>query len=180
MATPHSPQISISEQQKEILSRITRQTTADFREVTRAQLILEIGRGQPNAKIAQTLNCGIRKVRHWRSKWLAHQTQINQIETAPEKNQQTEKTIRQILRDNPRSGAPATYSSEEYCQILAIALNTPEESGRPISQWSSRDLADECEKRGLTSGISARQIGRFLKGSRCQTPSKSLLAQPQS
>lgn len=167
MARPHSPQITISEQQKEVLSRITRQRTADFREVDRAQLILKIGMGQPNAKIAKIMNCGIPKVRHWRINRLQNQTLINQIETDPEKNNQIEKTIRRILSDNPRLGAPATYSSEEYCQILAIALETPEESGRPISQWSSRDLADECEKRGLTSGISARQIGRFLKGSRC-------------
>ncbi len=171
MATPKSPQITISEQQKEILSKITRQTTADFREVSRARLILEIGEGQPNYKIAKAMNCGISKVRHWRIKWLENHDILNQIETDPEKNKQLEKTIRQILRDQPRPGAPTTYSSEEYCQILAVALEPPEESGRPIAQWSSRDLADECKQRGITSGISARQIGRFLKRSRCQTPS---------
>ena len=163
MATPHSPQILISERQKEILSKITRQTTADFREVNRARLILEIGDGQPNSRIARTMNCGIPKVRRWRIKWLESQAFIQRIETDPEKNKQLEKTIRQILKDKLRPGAPATYSSEEYCQILALALEAPEASGRPISQWSSRDLADECKKRGITSGISTRQIGRFLK-----------------
>ena len=96
---------------------------------------------------------------------MAKEALLKEIETDPEKNKQLEKTIRQILADNPRSGAPATYSSEEYCQILAVGLEPPESSGRPISQWSSRDLADECKKRGITSGISARQIGRFFKRS---------------
>jgi len=87
----------------------------------------------------------------------------NQIEADIEKKKELEKSIRHVLKDKARPGAPSTYSSEEYCQILAIALEPPEESGRPISQWSSQDLADECKKRKLTSGISPRQIGRFLK-----------------
>ncbi|MGK5095114.1 helix-turn-helix domain-containing protein [Deltaproteobacteria bacterium TL4] len=180
MATPHAPQILISEQQEAILSKITRQTTADFREVSRARLILKIGEGQPNSRIARTLNCGIPKVRHWRLRWMESQPTLQQIETDPEKNRHLEQTLREILSDAPRAGAPATYSSEEYCQILAIALEPPEESGHPLSQWSHQDLADECKQRGITSGISARQIGRFLKRSRCQTSSKSLLAQSPS
>ena len=66
MATPQSPPITISAQQKEILSKITRQATADFREVRRAVLIIKIGEGQPNSMIAPALNCGIPKVKHWR------------------------------------------------------------------------------------------------------------------
>jgi len=161
MATPKSPPITISEEQKRILSKITRQATANFREVSRASLILEIGKGEPNCKIAKTMNCSIPKVTHWRLKWLENQDILSQI--GAEKNKQLEKGIRQILKDKPRPGAPATYSSEEYCRILAVSLEPPEESGRPISQWSSRDLASECKKREITSGISARQIGRFLK-----------------
>ena len=171
MATPKSPQISISSQQEAILSKITRQSTADFREVSRARLLLEIGEGPPNSKLAQAMNCSIPHVKHWRYKWLENEALLKQIETDPEKNKPLEKTIRQILKDNPRPGTPSTYSSEAYCRILALALEPPEKSGLPISQWSSRDLADESKKRGITSGISARQIGRFLKRNRCQTPS---------
>lgn len=171
MGTPKATPIIISEQQQKILSKITRQATADYREVSRASLILEIGKGEPNYKIAQIMNCSIPKVTHWRHKWLENQDVLNQIEEDPEKNKQLEKNIRQVLKDKPRPGIPATYSSEEYCQILAVALEPPEKSGRPISQWSSQDLADECKKRELTSGISARQIGRFLKRIRSQTSS---------
>lgn len=171
MATPKSPQITISEQQKRILSKITRQTTADFREVSRASLILEIGKGEPNSKIAQKMNCSVPTVKSWRYKWLEKQSILDKIETDPDKNRQLEKQIRLFLKDNPRPGAPATYSSEEYCQILAVALEPPEKSGLPISQWSNRELANECNKRGIASGISARQVGRFLKRNRCKTSS---------
>ena len=163
MPAPKSPPIAVSEQQKEILAKITRQSTADFREVSRASLLLEIEKGKPNSKIAKIKNCSIDKVKHWRYKWLDNQEALIKVETEQRDINKLEKSIREILKDNPRPGAPPTYSSEQYCQILAVALEQPEESGRPISQRSSRELADECNKRGITSGISDRQVGRFLK-----------------
>jgi putative transposase len=163
MPAPKSPPIAVSEQQKEILAKIARQSTANFREVSRASLLLEIEKGKPNSKIAKIKNCSIDKVKHWRYKWLENQEALIKVETEQQDINKLEKSIREILKDNPRPGAPPTYSSEQYCQILAVALEQPEESGRPISQWSSRELADECNKRGITSGISDRQVGRFLK-----------------
>ena len=163
MPAPKSPPIAVSEQQKEILAKIARQSTADFREVSRASLLLEIAKGKPNSKIAKIKNCSIDKVKHWRYKWLDNREALIKVETEQRDINKLEKSIREILKDNPRPGAPPTYSSEQYCQILAVALEQPEESGRPISQWSSRELADECNKRGITSGISDRQVGRFLK-----------------
>ena len=175
MPAPKSPLIVVSEQQKEILCKIARQSTADFREVSRASLLLEIEKGKPNSRIAEIMSCSIDKVKHWRYKWLDNQDILTKIEAEHQDNK-LEKSIREVLKDNPRPGVPPTYSSEQYCQILAVALEHPEESGRPISQWSSRELADECNKRGITSGISDRQVGRFLKRNRCETASQPVLA----
>lgn len=171
MPTPKSPSIAVSEQQKEILAKIARQSTADFREVSRASLILEIEKGKPNSRIAKIINCSVDKVKHWRYKWLDNQEALIKVETEYRDTNKLEKSIREILKDNPRPGAPPTYSSEQYCQILAVALEPPEESSRPISQWSSRELADECNNRGITIKISDRQVGRFLKRNRCETSS---------
>ena len=171
MPAPKSPPITVTEQQEEILSKIARQSTADFREVSRASLILEIEKGKPNSRIAKIMSCSIDKVKHWRYKWLDNQHALIKLENEHQDSKKLEKSIREILKDNPRSGTPPTYSSEQYCQILAVALEHPEESGRPISQWTSRELADECNKRGITSGISDRQVGRFLKRNRCETSS---------
>jgi putative transposase len=60
---------------------------------------------------------------------------------------------------------------------MALACEPPEASGRPISHWTPRELADEAIKRGIVETISERQVGRFLKSSRAQTASKPLLAQ---
>ena len=171
MPAPKSPPITVTEQQEEILSKIARQSTADFREVSRASLILEIEKGKPNSRIAKIMSCSIDKVKHWRYKWLDNQHALIKLENEHQDSKKLEKSIREILKDNPRSGTPPTYSSEQYCQILAVALEHPEESGRPISQWTSRELADECNKRGITYGISDRQVGRFLKRNGCTTSS---------
>ena len=180
MATPKALPITVSEQQKQILSRITRRATAEFREVGRASLILVIEKGGTNSAIARTAGRSVPKVVRWRRKWLENQEALRQTEADPEKKEQLEAMIREALKDRPRPGAPATYSSEEYCRIPAPALEPPEESGRPISQWSERELADECGKRGITAGISARQIGRFLKRNRCQASSQPVSAESES
>jgi putative transposase len=60
---------------------------------------------------------------------------------------------------------------------MALACEPPEASGRPISQWTPRELADEAIKRGMVETISERHVGRFLTSGRAQTASKPLLAQ---
>src|SRR5262249_16415944 len=74
-------------------------------------------------------------------------------------------------------GAPATFSAEQWCQIIALACEPPEASGRPISHWTPRELADEACKRAIVPTISARHVGRFLKSGRAQTAQESLVAQ---
>jgi len=62
-----------------------------------------------------------------------------------------------------RSGAPATYTPEQICAVIAMTCEKPSESERPISHWSQREIADEAIRRGLVSNISQRSVGRFLK-----------------
>src|SRR6266487_964972 len=67
------------------------------------------------------------------------------------------------LADAPRSGAPATYTPEQICAVIAMTCEKPSESERPISHWSQREIADEAMRRGLVPSISQRSVGRFLK-----------------
>ncbi len=62
-----------------------------------------------------------------------------------------------VLSDEPRWGAPVKFSAEQVVQIIAIACETPQLSGRPISQWSAWELADEAIIRGIVTTISAQQ-----------------------
>jgi len=67
-----------------------------------------------------------------------------------------------LLSDLPRSGAPPTYTAEQYTKIVAIAVTSPEKLARPITHWTARELADEVHKQWVAPGISDRQVQRFL------------------
>ena len=73
-----------------------------------------------------------------------------------------ERLAEQILSDSPRSGTPATYSAEQYTQIISLALMPPSEYNRPITHWTARELTDEVHLQKIAIGISRRQVKRFL------------------
>ena len=81
-------------------------------------------------------------------------------------DKQLEQLIIDALCDEARSGRPADFTPEQICQIVAIACEKPEDSQRPISHWTGRELADEAINRGIVPKISPRSAGRFLKRSR--------------
>jgi hypothetical protein len=50
---------------------------------------------------------------------------------------------------------------------VALACEAPNQSGRPISQWTGRELADELVQRGIVERISRRHAARLLKRGIC-------------
>jgi putative transposase len=67
------------------------------------------------------------------------------------------------LADAPRPGAPAKLTADQRCRIEALACEKPEESGRPITHWTAREIADELKKRKIVENISPRHAARLLK-----------------
>jgi hypothetical protein len=47
--------------------------------------------------------------------------------------------------------------------MTALACETPAKTGRPISQWTGREIADELVARGIVTQISPRHAARLLK-----------------
>ena len=84
--------------------------------------------------------------------------------------------IEQLLSDEPRPGTPATFTLEQFMQIMALACEKPSAADRPVSTWTPRELADEAVKRGIVEQISPRTVERFLKGERITAPSQAVLA----
>jgi transposase len=105
-------------------------------------------KGYENHKIAQELAVCRDTVRKWRCRWLASDGKTE--------------NVKERLLDAPRLGAPNTFTPEQLTHLFAIACEPPEDSGRPISQWTNRELADEMQKRGIVSSISERHVGRIL------------------
>jgi hypothetical protein len=58
------------------------------------------------------------------------------------------------LSDAPRRGAPAKFTPEVICQIMALACKDPETLDVPISHWSQSELARQSVARGIVESIS--------------------------
>jgi hypothetical protein len=158
------PEIVLSELERTELERLVRTHTAAQQLVTRAWIILAAGDGQNNAQIARWLGLDDETPGFWRQRWLDFRNVPLEELSVPER-----------LADAPRPGAPAKFTPEQVCQIIALACEKPADSDRPISQWSHRELADEIVRRGIVGSISPRHAGRLLKRSRSQATSNPVL-----
>src|SRR5208337_3274322 len=75
-------------------------------------------------------------------------------------------------RASVKSGSYLRPVPEQVVQILAVACELPEKSGRPITHWTTLELTDEVIKRGIVDSISPAQVGRYLRTAALQ-PHKS-------
>lgn len=133
--------------------------------VLRARIILAAGQGHSNSQIARELGLDVDTVRLWRQRWqMLAAIRLSDLSVA------------ERLEDLPRPGAPARITAEQRCQIEALACEKPEKSGRPLSHWTHREIADELIHRKIVDTISPRHAGRLLKRGGSQTPSDPLLA----
>jgi len=156
------PAVPVSEPERQELQALVHAHTTAQQIALRARIILLLADGLTAPAVARQLKTTRRTVRLWRRHWL----------------ERPGSPVRQRLQDAPRPGAPATFTAEQWCQIMALACAPPDaSSGRPLSHWTARELADEAIKRGMVDTLSVRHLGRFLKGGRAQAPPESLLAQ---
>ncbi len=119
----------------------------------RAKIILQAAGGSAFSTVATGLGIGVNTVSKWVKRW----------RNAPEKS-----SVAQRLEDFPRSGAPAKFTPEHQCHIIALACEKPELSGRPITHWTARELKDELGKRQQIPSISVRHVGRLLAEAQLQ------------
>ena len=86
---------------------------------------------------------------------------------AREKTMPSEVCARELVldavADAPRSGRPLTYTAEQQCAIVGLAVRKPIEYGLPIESWTHRELALTAQREGIATGISRRTVGRILK-----------------
>jgi transposase len=104
------------------LERLATSRTAAVRDVERARLILYNSHGMPVAAIARLLQLDPDRVTCW----------IRRFNAAGLPG----------LQDRPRSGRPATYTTEQVSLIIATALSKPTELGLPFASWTLDRLVD--------------------------------------
>ena len=153
--------IQVTEKQHHILQQVNCSTTAPKRLLQRVGVILMGFAGALNVTIAEELKLAPKQVGLWRRRWQQSFDALVAIE-CHESQAALRRAIENVLSDAPRSGSPGTFTAEQVTQILAVACESPELSGRPIDRWTHRELADEVILRGIVTSISISQVGRYL------------------
>ena len=163
--------ITITERQHDILRTLHDAVTAPSHLRQRASIILLAFDGLRNGEIAEQVGLGQRPVGLWRRRWAKAWNRLIDLECG-ETHAALRRAIEAVLTDGPRPGAPGKFTPEQVTQILAVACEPPEKSGRPITHWTAHELADEVVKRGIVASISTSQVGRYLRDAAMQ-PHKS-------
>jgi putative transposase len=141
------PPLSLAAAEREQLQQLINRHRTPQQLALRASIIILADRGYNHRAIARELNISRKMARLWRERWLASPATDDLI-------------VR--LQDAERSGAPATFASEQILHLFKIACDDPSEYDRPISHWSNRELADELVQQAIVTTISPRHVGRLL------------------
>ncbi len=141
-------------------------------------LALETGVNQCHVMRQMPLNRGTVQV--WGRRWCALAPKLEQMEADEGSDQALTTMMVQALAAHPRSGTPATFTAEQMVQMIAVACEDPADSGRPVSHWTPRAVAEEVRKRGSLETMSTRRVGRFLQSGGFAAPSGRVLAQRQA
>jgi hypothetical protein len=129
---------------------LANRNSAEFRLRQRARIILEVASGANDREVARRLDVHRTTVGRWRHRY-------------PERRRaEPDKPVAVWLADADRVGRPDTFDELFWVDVMALATSEPEASGRPITHWTQRELADEVVVRGLAESISHSTIGRFL------------------
>jgi transposase len=152
MPGPKPSAINLNDIERQELELLVRRYTTGQQKVIRARIVLLAAMGKNNREIANELEVSLDTARLWRQRWLFLQPiSLDDL------------SVEERLDDLPRPGAPPRLTANQICQIQQLACEKPAESGRPISQWTSREIAAEIMKRGIVDTISARHSARILK-----------------
>jgi putative transposase len=152
MPGPRPPSVELTDEERRALEGLVRRHTTGQQVAERARIVLLAAAGLNNSEIARQLALEPDTVRLWRQRWLS----FPGVALA-------DRGVAARLADAPRSGTPARIAPEQVARIVALACEAPSASGRPVSQWSTTELAAEIMRRGIVDTISPRHAARLLK-----------------
>ncbi|MEM6754654.1 MAG: helix-turn-helix domain-containing protein [Cyanobacteria bacterium P01_C01_bin.38] len=144
---PKSLSLTLSDRQE--LEKLINRCNTPQQVALRAKIILLANEGSNNREIGRELNVSRYMARRWRNRWL----------------ELSERSVPVIerLKDSERSGTPAKFNMEQVIELFALACSSPEDYGRPLCDWTARELAEEMKKQAIVKNISPRHVGRLLK-----------------
>src|SRR6266496_2769504 len=128
--------------ERRFLQALTRQGTAEHRQVTRARIVLLASAGWANRGIARKLGLAPNTVGKWRKRFFAEGVDG--------------------LRDRKRPGRPCRFPAAVVAACKAIACELPATRGVPLGRWSLAELRTEVLATGLVDDVSTTTLWRWL------------------
>ena len=152
MPIPKAQEVVLSDAERQGLGKLIKRHQVGQQMALRARIVLAAADGLKNKEIVAKYQVTADTVRLWRNRWVNLQDlSLDDL------------SIEDRLQDAPRPGAPARITADQRCRIEALACEAPEDSGRPITEWTAREIADEVKKRKIVEQISPRHAARLLK-----------------
>jgi putative transposase len=156
MRGPKPPAPVLTADERRDLEALVRRHTTGQQLALRGRIVLAAADGRNNAQIAREFAVSVPTVRRWRERWIMLQCiPLSDLDLA------------ERLTDVPRPGRPIQISDAQVCQIVRIACEAPAESGRPITEWTGREIAEEALRRKIVDRISPRHAARLVKRGTC-------------
>ena len=152
MPGPGAVAVILTDEEKASLRQLIRRHNVRQQIAKRARIVLAASEGKSNSQIKREQKLSIDMVRQWRQRWVDLQSIAL-----------SDLSIEERLEELPRPGKPARITADQVCRIQQMACEKPEDSGRPISHWTNREMADEVMIRGIVAQISPRHAARLLK-----------------
>src|SRR5665213_876594 len=132
--------VRVSEKQWAILQEFSRSRTVAKGIAQRARLLVLGVQGLKNERIAAEVGLIRRQVGLWRRRWRDAWDALCIWEcTEPHRLREA---ILNVLADAPRPGCPGKITAEQVARLLAVACESPQLSGRPITRWTHQELRD--------------------------------------
>jgi transposase len=141
----------LTAEERSAVGALARSRTEPARRVERARIVWRASRGETPPSIAAGLGLdaqtGRRRIRRFNLEGLA------------------------ALEDHPRSGRPATYSTDEVAVVIGAALSNPRRLGLPFASWTlDRWAASRLEHKGLAMRRSRIEEILLAEGLRWRRP----------
>lgn len=142
--------LELGEQELEELLRLRNSARAQMRLVQRAGIILEAAAGGTAEQIGARAGVSDKSVRKWTARYQAR------------RKARPDEGLECWLADAKRTGTPERIDPLAWVDLLALATSEPSASGRPITHWTQRELAEQMRLGGRVGSIHFTTVGRFL------------------
>jgi len=115
--------VTVTVRQRQVLEAVVRSKLAPQRLVERCRIVLMSAEGRENADQAANLGVDRQRIRRWRHRWAKAREVLAAAEKEGATDKDLEKLILSVLANDPRSGAPTTFTPEQVAGIIALACD---------------------------------------------------------